>query len=101
MTRGVAVLGSTGSVGTTALRVLARHQDRFHVAALTAHSNAALLREQVDRFHPDYVGIVDERAGTTTAESDEWRTGPECLIEAAIRAESRAPLAPFAMPTRH
>ena len=34
--RGVAILGSTGSVGTTALRVLQRHQDRFRVVALTA-----------------------------------------------------------------
>ena len=41
--RGVAILGSTGSIGTTALRVLARHRDRFRVAALTAFSNAALL----------------------------------------------------------
>jgi 1-deoxy-D-xylulose-5-phosphate reductoisomerase len=87
MMRGVAVLGSTGSVGTTALRVLARHQDRFRVTALTAHSNAALLREQADRFHPAYVGIVDDRANGTPAEPDEWRTGPECLIEAAVRAD--------------
>ena len=41
--RGVAILGSTGSIGTTALRVLARQRERFRVAALTAFSNAALL----------------------------------------------------------
>jgi 1-deoxy-D-xylulose-5-phosphate reductoisomerase len=87
MTRGVAVLGSTGSVGTTALRVLERHQDRFRVAALTAHSNAALLREQVDRFHPAYVGLVHDRIPAVAAESAEWRTGPECLVEAAVRAD--------------
>jgi 1-deoxy-D-xylulose-5-phosphate reductoisomerase len=87
MTRGVAVLGSTGSVGTTALRVLARHADRFRVTALTAHSNAALLREQVDRFHPAYVGIVHDQAGRSNTTVDEWRTGPECLIEAAVRAD--------------
>jgi 1-deoxy-D-xylulose-5-phosphate reductoisomerase len=87
MTRGVAVLGSTGSVGTTALRVLERHLDRFRVAALTAHSNAALLREQVDRFHPSYVGIVDDRPQGAARDAAEWRTGPECLIEAAVRAD--------------
>jgi 1-deoxy-D-xylulose-5-phosphate reductoisomerase len=86
MTQGVAILGSTGSVGTTALRVLARHEDRFRVAALTAHSNASLLREQVDRFHPAYVGIV--RNGSERAPSAaDWRTGPECLVEAAMRTD--------------
>ncbi len=50
--RGVAILGSTGSVGTTALRVLQRHQDLFQVVALTAFSNAALLREQAAPCRP-------------------------------------------------
>ncbi len=79
MRRGVAILGSTGSVGTTALRVLARHDDRFRVAALTAHGNAALLREQADRVQPSYVGIVQNGA-----EGDEaWHHGQECLVDAA------------------
>jgi 1-deoxy-D-xylulose-5-phosphate reductoisomerase len=86
MTRGVAILGSTGSVGTTALRVLARHEDRFRVAALTAHSNASLLREQADRFHPAYVGIVHDGLESVVSAAD-WRTGPECLVEAAMRTD--------------
>lgn len=61
--RGVAVLGSTGSVGTTALRVLARQADRFRVAALTAFSNADLLRQQVDAFKPAYAGLVATSSG--------------------------------------
>jgi 1-deoxy-D-xylulose-5-phosphate reductoisomerase len=56
--RGIAILGSTGSIGTTALRVLERQGGRFRVAALTAFNNAALLEEQVDRFRPSFVGIV-------------------------------------------
>ena len=80
MTRqGVAILGSTGSIGTTALRVLSRQRDRFEVTALTAHSNAALLAEQQDVFSPAFVGLVNSgesrRAG--------WRSGPECLVEAS------------------
>ena len=63
MTKGVAILGSTGSIGTTALRVLQRHRDRYHVAALTAHSNAALLAEQVAEFQPLYVGLVGSVTG--------------------------------------
>ena len=57
-TRGIAILGSTGSIGTTALQVLERQQSRFHVAALTAFTNASLLAEQVARYTPSFVGCV-------------------------------------------
>ena len=80
--RGVAILGSTGSIGTTALRVLARQRDRFHVAALTAFSNAALLAEQAAEFQPGYVGLV--RNGDPQKHPG-WGTGDACLIEAATR----------------
>lgn len=79
--RGVAILGSTGSIGTTALRVLERQSDRFRVAALTTYSNARLLQQQSERFHPGFVGIVSN--GGSHAAS--WHVGPECLVEAAAR----------------
>ncbi|HEV7993636.1 MAG TPA: 1-deoxy-D-xylulose-5-phosphate reductoisomerase [Gemmatimonadaceae bacterium] len=78
--RGVAILGSTGSIGTTALRVLERQRDRFHVAALTAFSNAALLAEQAARFAPSYVGLVQNGEG----EHPGWGMGTGCLIDAAV-----------------
>src|SRR5829696_3489860 len=81
--RGVAVLGSTGSVGTTAMRVLARQRERFRVVALTAFSNAALLREQVERFRPGYVGLVS--GSEAAAAPAGWRLGRDCLTEAAAR----------------
>ncbi len=46
----VAILGSTGSIGTQALDVIARHRDRFEVVALAAGRNVDLLREQSRRF---------------------------------------------------
>ena len=79
--RGVAILGSTGSIGTTALRVLERQHDRFRVAALTAFNNAALLSEQVARFKPAFVGIV--RNGSEPHAN--WRVGADCLVDAARR----------------
>jgi 1-deoxy-D-xylulose-5-phosphate reductoisomerase len=79
--RGVAILGSTGSIGTTALRVLDRQRDRFRVAALTAFNNAQLLGEQVERFKPSFVGIV--RNGVEPPPS--WSVGTGCLVEAAGR----------------
>jgi 1-deoxy-D-xylulose-5-phosphate reductoisomerase len=50
MTRGVVVLGSTGSVGTQALDVIARHPDDYRVVALAAGSNVELLAEQARTF---------------------------------------------------
>jgi 1-deoxy-D-xylulose-5-phosphate reductoisomerase len=81
--RGVAILGSTGSIGTTALRVLDRQADRFRVAALTAFNNAELLRQQVDRFHPSFVGIVQNGVDPEST----WRVGANCLVEAAGRED--------------
>jgi 1-deoxy-D-xylulose-5-phosphate reductoisomerase len=83
--RGVAILGSTGSIGTTALRVLARQRERFHVSALTAFSNAALLAEQAAEFRPTYVGLV--RNGDEHSHSG-WGSGNGCLIEAATRSDA-------------
>jgi len=80
-TRGVAILGSTGSIGTTALRVLERQRDRFRVAALTAFANAPLLAEQAERFAPSFVGLV--KSGSP--EHPEWEAGEECLTSAATR----------------
>ncbi len=48
----VAILGSTGSIGTQALQVIAAHPDRFDVVGLAAGRNVDLLREQVARFRP-------------------------------------------------
>jgi 1-deoxy-D-xylulose-5-phosphate reductoisomerase len=82
--RGVAILGSTGSIGTTALRVLARQRDRFRVAALTANSNAELLEEQVDAWAPGYVGLVQRNGRPHPG----WCIGSDCLVEAATRADA-------------
>ncbi len=75
-TRGVTILGATGSIGTAALRVIDRHRDRFHVRGLTAHSNATLLAEQVAAWRPAYVGLVQGAAA-------DWNSGAEVLVQAA------------------
>jgi 1-deoxy-D-xylulose-5-phosphate reductoisomerase len=61
--RRVAILGSTGSIGTQALDVIARHPDRFTVVGLAAGRNIARLREQAERFHPRVVSTADDGAG--------------------------------------
>jgi 1-deoxy-D-xylulose-5-phosphate reductoisomerase len=81
--KGVAVLGSTGSIGTTALRVLDRQRQRFRVTALTANSNGALLKEQVRKFAPAFVGMVESSADA----DDAWRSGSKALVDAATRED--------------
>lgn len=60
MIKRIAILGSTGSIGTQALDVIQQHPDAFSVAVLTAQSNADLLVEQAKQFHPSHVVIGDE-----------------------------------------
>lgn len=82
MTTGIAVLGSTGSIGRSTLEVVARHRDRFRVVALTAHSNAELLRAQAGEWRPEYVGLVNGGKG------EEGRgKGTACLVEAATHPD--------------
>lgn len=59
--RHIAILGSTGSIGTQALEVIRAHQDKFVVEVLTAHHNADLLIQQSLEFQPNVVVIVDEK----------------------------------------
>lgn len=55
----IAILGSTGSIGTQALEVIGAHPDQFSVEVLTANSNVDLLIEQAKKFKPNAVVICD------------------------------------------
>lgn len=59
--RRIAIFGSTGSIGTQALEVIAANPERFSVEILTAHSNEELLIEQALKFNPNIVVIADEK----------------------------------------
>lgn len=56
----IAILGSTGSIGTQALEVIEEHSDQFQVEVLTTNTKADLLIEQAIKFKPNAVVIVDE-----------------------------------------
>lgn len=60
MKKRIAILGSTGSIGTQALEVIKQHQDAFEAEVLTANSNADLLIQQAIEFNPNAVVIADE-----------------------------------------
>ena len=57
----VAILGSTGSIGTQALEVINSHKNLFEVEVLTANNNSSLLIEQAKKFKPNAVVIVNEK----------------------------------------
>ena len=61
MKRKIAILGSTGSIGTQALEVIEEHPDMFEVYVLTAHHQVDLLIRQARRFMPEIVVIANER----------------------------------------
>ena len=56
----IAILGSTGSIGTQALQVIEAHADLYEVYALTANNRVELLAEQAHRFHPAAIVIANE-----------------------------------------
>jgi 1-deoxy-D-xylulose-5-phosphate reductoisomerase len=80
---GVAVLGSTGSIGRQALDIIASLPDRFQVVALSAGANAGLLEEQVRRFKPRLYHLAepspdkDGLAGVEMALPEEIASHPE------------------------
>src|SRR5262245_49519541 len=75
--RGVAILGSTGSIGRRALAVLSRHRAEFRVVALAANQNEAELRRQVEQYSPELAVLV------TGSEDNGLKAGREALLQAA------------------
>ena len=60
MKKQIAILGSTGSIGTQALQVIEEQSDRYEVYAITANNRVELLIEQARKFQPEVVVIANE-----------------------------------------
>lgn len=87
----LAILGSTGSIGTQTLNIVDQYPDQFCVAALSAHSNTDLLIQQIKKYKPRYVGIANmEAADKIKAELPEGTsmlTGESAAAELASLPE--------------
>ena len=87
----IAILGSTGSIGTQALDLCRRHPDRYRVTALTARGSRDKLFEQVREFRPEMAGLTE---GITAAEIPEdlkfcrFMSGQEALHAAAAEVDA-------------
>lgn len=87
----IAVLGSTGSIGTQTLDVIRLHHGRFHAAVLAAHSSVDALLAQAEEFQPRCVAVTDEAAGRAFRSRYEGTAevliGENALVEAVRRAD--------------
>lgn len=85
--KNLAILGSTGSIGTQALDVVRAFADRFEVSVISAYNSAELLIQQALEFKPKVVVIINESNYTTVKEAlahtdIQVTTGAEALVEA-------------------
>jgi len=87
--RGIAILGSTGSIGRSTLAVIGLHPDRFRVAMLGAYGSWQTVVEQALRFEPDVAVLVDPEAARE-ARAALTRSGSKTRVESGVEALSVA-----------
>ena len=83
--KNIAILGSTGSIGTQTLDIVARFPDRFRIVSLVARRNIDRLKDQINKFQPQFVVVSDEiRAEILSKEVDiKVYAGEENIVSAA------------------
>ena len=92
MTKHIAILGSTGSIGKNALKVIAALGEEYRVTAISAHSSTDLLAQQALDYQPAYISITDDANYTSLKEklgdySGKILSGPQSLIDIATLDE--------------
>lgn len=73
----IAILGSTGSIGVSSLKVIELNPDKYKVIGLAVGRNLDLLLEQIEKFHPRVVAIGDENLAQTLKDQFGRSSGPE------------------------
>jgi len=94
------ILGSTGSIGTSTLDVVARHPDKYRIFALTAFRQVDLLFRQCLQFKPDFAVLLDEAAGVQlrallreAGSTTEVLSGVDALAQVCVASEVDAVMA--------
>jgi 1-deoxy-D-xylulose-5-phosphate reductoisomerase len=92
--KGITILGATGSIGLSTLDVIARHSDKYHIVALTANTQTELLFKQCVEYCPKYAVMVDiasaeklEQQLKSVGSDTQVLAGPEALEEVAALSE--------------
>lgn len=92
----VAVLGATGSIGISSLKVLSRYPERFRIRSLAAGTRVKELAELAAKYHPELVGIADKEQALALKEALRFRglsdievvAGPDAIAQLAADAET-------------
>jgi len=79
--KNVAILGSTGSIGCQALEVIDEFKEILNVVALTCHSNINLLEQQINKYHPEMVAVMDAKQGILLQK----KLGKKCPVVIGIK----------------
>lgn len=91
MQKKIAILGSTGSIGTQTLEVIANFPKEFTVTYLSAHNNITLLQQQIIRFRPKAVVVLNEKSAKELKKivgaSTQVLTGEDALCEIVQRED--------------
>ena len=94
MTRRLAILGATGSIGTSTLDVVDAHPDRLSVVALAAGRNRDLALAQCQRYRPSLVSLARAEDASWLASRLDYRPeihfGTEGLLACALHPEAEA-----------
>jgi len=96
---GLTILGSTGSIGTNALKVVDEHPGKFTLVGLAGAKNARLLAEQAAAHRPAHLGVIDAGAAAMLREllpsgyNPEIHVGPQGYVDMATLPETRTVLA--------
>ncbi len=92
MTKKITILGSTGSIGKNALRVIDSLGSNYDLVAISAHTNVKLLAEQIHKYKPAYAAITDpscykQLKELVSGEDTKILCGPNSLVELASLSE--------------
>lgn len=88
----IAIIGSTGSIGTQALDIISDYPDQFEVKALVVHQNIDLLQLQIENYQPDTVVVVDRNQAhklsqRLSGKKIAIKAGMEAITELVTRAD--------------
>ena len=84
----ISIIGSTGSIGTQALEVIEKLQDKFEIIALAGGHNVELLKKQAEKFKPKYI-CHNAQTGNCEGNSYKILHGSEGLEEICSNKENR------------
>jgi len=86
LARRLTILGSTGSIGKSALKIVRAHPGEFEIVGLAAHSNAEELNRQIEEFNPRHVALADDAAAKQLQRDQSGLrigAGPESIVDLA------------------